>query len=734
MNAGISRRAFLQASAAAGGGLLLSLTFGCSRAPRPGAAEAGGSRLGAYIRIAPDGAVTIMAKNPEIGQGVRTMLPMMIAEELDVEWKDVTIVQADLDTDLYENQYAGGSMATSDNWDLLRRVGAAGKAMLVAAAAAEWGVPEGECAAAAGRVRHGSSGRSLGYGEVAEKAAALPAPDPATLALKDPAKYTIIGTPVRGVDNPLIVKGAPLFGIDVTVPGMAYAVIERCPVFRGKAVNANLDEVKSMPGVRDAFIVPGTLGQEINWTVDVIASGVAVVADSFWQALQARKALKVEWNEGPGATQSSVGFAARAKELARAAPAKNVHADGDAAAAIAAAARVVEASYAYPFLPHSTLEPQNCTAHVRADGSAEIWAPTQTPADGREAVAKVLGLSEDGITVHMIRAGGGFGRRLMNDYMVEAAWVSQKVGSPVKLVWTREDDLRQDYYRPGGFHFLRGGLDRQGRVVGLQDHFISFGRDGEFVNAAEMGGEAGQEFPAGFVKNLSYDVSLMELAATTGWLRAPASNALFFVLESFLDELAHASGRDPVELRLELLRGKFGNSDLVPERLAGVLETVAARSDWGKARLPARTGLGIAATYSYQGYFAHVVRVHVSAAGDVRVEKVWSVGDVGRQIINPINAENQVQGAVIEGIGHCLDQQVTFENGRVVQSNFHECPLMRMSQVPAEIDVHFRVTDYPPTGLGEPPLPPVMPALCNAIFAATGKRVRSLPIDRRLLA
>jgi isoquinoline 1-oxidoreductase beta subunit len=725
----LSRRGLiLSAGAAAGGGLLLGFG-GAAFGETPNA----GAGLGNFIRIAPDGAVTILSKNPEIGQGVKTMLPMIICEELDADWATVKIENAPLDTVKYGSQFAGGSLATPMNWDPLRRAGASARAMLISAAAQTWGVPVTECSTKAGFVIHAASGRKLRYGDLAAKAALLPAPDPYKVALKDPKDYVIIGKSVRGVDSPKVVRGEPLFGIDVVVPGMLYATYVKCPVFGGKVASANLDEVKKQPGVKDAFVVEG--GDDLAG----LLGGVAIVGDNWWRVNRARKVLKVEWNEGPTASQSSAGFAEQATAFAKDRAAKSFQTAGDVDKALGGAAHVVEAAYFYPFLAHATLEPQNCTADVRADG-VTIWAPTQNPAPGRELVCKTLGVAKDKVTVNVTRCGGGFGRRLSNDYMVEAAWISKVAGAPVKLVWNRADDIQHDFYRPAGFHYFTGGVDASGKVVAFRDHFVTFGKGDTDASSASL---SKTEFPAGLVENLSYHRSAIELGVPTGPLRAPGSNALAYVFQAFIDELAFAAGRDPVQFRLDMLAAPGAGSGVKAAgagpkatfdagRMRAVLELVADKSGWGKGDLPPRTGKGVAFYYSHLGYFAEVVQASVSAEGKVKVDKVWIAGDCGSQIINPMGAETQVQGAALDGIGEALGQAITIDKGRVVQTGFGDFPLLRIADAPP-VEVHFLRTDHPPTGLGEPALPPVVPALCNAIFAATGKRVRSLPIDPALL-
>jgi isoquinoline 1-oxidoreductase beta subunit len=720
---GASRRDLLKASVV-GGGLVLSFSI----AAKAEAAEtAGAQSLNAYVRIAPNGIVTIMAKNPEIGQGVKTSLPMMIAEELDVPWENVRIEQADCDPKLYPRQFAGGSLATPMNYDDLRRVGAVARAMLVNAAATAWNCPSGECRTEAGKVIHVSTGRKASYGSLAGQCAGVAAPDPKTVPLKDPKAYKIIGKSTPQYDVARIVKGEPMFGIDVRVPGMLYATFEKAPVFGAKVASANLDAARAVKGVRKVFVVEG------GTKLDGLLPGVAVVADSWWAARKGRNALKTQWADHPTAQQSTAGFDKRAAELNAGAPQMNLRKDGDVDAALKGAAKTVEAAYSYPFLAHAPLEPQNCTASFK-DGKMEIWAPSQNPEPGRQLVASTLGIKPEDITVHMTRVGGGFGRRLSNDYMVEAAWIAREAGAPVKLLWTREDDTHHDFYRPAGYHYFKGGVDAAGNVVAWQNHFVTFGDGAKVAPSAGMGGT---EFPARFVPNCKIDQSTMPLGVPTGPMRAPGSNAIAFVNQSFIDELAHAAGADPLAFRMKLLGDKpmvgEGPSGYNAARMRGVLAAVEKMSGWAnRGKLPKGTGMGVAFHYSHAGYFAEVVQASVAANGAVKPQKVWVAADVGRQIVNPAGALNQVQGAAIEGISHAMFQKVTIVGGAAKQSNFTDYPLLQMADAPA-VEVKFVITDYPPTGLGEPALPPVLPALCNAIFAATGKRIRNLPIDRSQL-
>ena len=540
LDARVDRRQFLRVSALAGGGLLLGtvLDFGngtellAEGAPK---APAGEFTPNAFIRLAPDGSGTIIAKNPEVGQGIKTMLPMLIAEELDVDWANVKVEQAGLDTTKFTNQVAGGSTATPNHWLPLRRVGAAARTMLVGAAAQTWGVPPAECDTASATVTHRPSGRTLKYVDLLERAATIPAPELDKVTLKNPKSFHIIGTRVRGVDNQAIVTGRPLYGIDVTVPGMRYAVFEKSPVFGGKVKSANLDVVRREPGVRNAFVVE-PVGTELTG----LLGGVAIVADSWWLARSARQKLQVEWDEGAGATLSSASIASTAASLAKAAPQRSLRKDGDVDAALAGAAKVVRAEYFYPFIAHAPLEPQNCTARF-ADGRMEIWAPTQNPQAARGLVARSLGIDEANITIHLTRGGGGFGRRLMNDYVVEAARIAKEAGTPVKLLWTREDDMHHDFYRAAGFHNFTGAVDASGKVVAWKNHFVSFGDAEKFPTAtgnppfAAGAGIGGGEFPARFVPNYALDASVMQQYVPTGYLRAPGSNGIAFATQSFID-------------------------------------------------------------------------------------------------------------------------------------------------------------------------------------------------------
>lgn len=685
-----------------------------------------------FISIAADGLVSLTARNPETGQHSLNMLPMLIAEELDVDWKDVKIVRAGVDNK-YGMQFTGGSIATPSNWEPMRQVGAAGRQMLIAAAASTWGVAASECSTASGRVHHKASNRSLGYGELASKAATSPVPDFKTLKLKDPKDYKIIGTTTNDVENKDIVMGKPIFGIDVSVPGMLYAVFEKTPVPGGRCVSANLDAIKAMKGVKHAFLVEGKprTSNFPNFLNDDpgLEAGVAIVADSWWAAQSAREKLEVKWDEGKWATQNSTDIAKQADELSKQPAARTLRKDGDVEAVFKSSdVKVVESTYVFPFIAHAPLEPQNCTAHYK-DGKLEIWSTSQTPQIGRTIVSRLMEMLEKDITIHMMRGGGGFGRRLYNDSMCEAAWISKQVGAPVKLLWTREDDMQHDYYRSGGFQYLKAAVDKSGKVAAWQNRFIGYGEGDTFTHSGQIDGN---EFPSRFVPNFLMQSTVMPLGIKTGALRAPRSNVYAWVFQSFIDEIAHVAGKDPVEFRLEMLsnmppKGTPGVMDA--QRMIDVVKLVAERSGWGKQKFPQGRALGIGFYYSHRGYFAEVADVTVSANKKIKVNKVWVAGDIGSHIINPGASENLTQGAVVDGMSEML-QEISLRNGRVVQTNYHQHPLVRMSQTPP-IEVHWIKSNNPPTGLGEPALPPILPAIANAVFTATGERIRTLPMTKQ---
>jgi isoquinoline 1-oxidoreductase subunit beta len=725
--AGLDRRTVLKASLLAGGGLALDVLF-----PLPASAlgteknsETRAAELSAFVSIAPDGIVTIMSKNPEIGQGIKTSLPMIVADELDCDWSQVRIAQADLDEKRYGDQHAGGSTATRRDWLPMRKTGAAARAMLVQAAALHWQVDAHELSTAKGRIYHASTGRSLSYGDVASAAAAVAPPDLNTVALKDPTQFTIIGRPLVGVDSHRIVRGEAMFGVDTRLPGMLYAVYEVAPAHGGRLVTADIEAARTSPAVNHVVPIFG------NGDADGgLADGVAIVASNWWLANEARAKLRVEWDLSAAKGHSSSVYRTKADAAIAAGAGADLRLDGDPAAKLAAAAKRITARYDYPFIAHAPMEPQNCTARY-TDGKVEIWVPSQTPQRGLAQLQKVFGLGPEAVTLHLTRIGGGFGRRLLNDYMVQAVAIAKAIpGVPIQLMWSRQDDMRRDYYRPGGWHSFEAGIGGNGELVAFTDHFVTFG-DGK--TPARAAGFDTEMLPGGLIEHLRYSQTMLPTVITTGALRAPGSNALCFVSQSFLDEVALAAGTDLPHLMLALLGERRevappdGGVPFDTGRAREVIEKVLETSDWPHKPAAARRAKGFAFYFSHRGYFAEVVEASV-AADKVVVHKVWVAGDIGSQIVNPMGAENQVRGAVIDGLAQALaGQAIEFVDGAVQQSNFHDFQLARIPMTP-EIEIAWVRSDKPPTGLGEPALPPVIPALTNAVFAATGTRIRSLPV------
>jgi isoquinoline 1-oxidoreductase beta subunit len=736
----VSRRTLLKVGALAGGGFALTATIpmAARAATFAKAGEPTGATLSAFVSILPDNTITIVGKNPEIGQGIKTMLPMLIAEELDADWDQVRIEQADFHATKYGFQFAGGSFATPMNWMPMRQVGAAARSMLISAAAKRWGVPESVLSAAKGKVfdTRAAAGheRSLTYGELAADAAKLTAPDPATVPLKDASKFSIIGRSISGIDSPRIVRGEPIFGVDTKLPGMRWAAYERAPTFGAKFVSADLDAARAVPGVEDVFVLQGGDNPEL------LVDGVAIIANNWWIAKQARAKLNVQWDTGKWGSHSTAGYNARAAELLAGTPAKELGKSGDVETAFASAAKVIEADYAYPFLAHVPMEPMNTTALMREDGTMEMWAPTQIPQSGHAGVAQLLGLKPEQVIVHLTRMGGGFGRRLANDFMVQAAAIAaKKPGTPVQLIWSREDDIRSDFYRPAGWHRLRAAIDASGKMTALDTHFVTFETNGQVPMPASM---APDEFPAKFLDNTRFGQSTIETRVPMGSLRAPRSNALSFVYQSFLDEVAQAQGKDLPSMMLELMAGRdafpgsrgFGGMETPgysPPRASAVIRKAMEMSNWSAASGDGRAK-GFGFYFSHLGYFAEVVEASLGERGAVNVHNVWAAGDVGSHIINPFGAHNQVEGAIIDGLGQALALAVEIENGGAKQSNFHEYQIPRMPMTP-RIQIQWVKSDNAPTGLGEPALPPVIPALTNALAKLTGKRIRRLPIDTKQL-
>lgn len=715
----LDRRSFLRLTGFAGGGLMLGFLLGCERDPKA-PLEKSGFKPNAYIQISAD-RILVYAQNPEMGQGVKTSLPMMIVEELDAAWQDVQVEQAPIDANVYDRQVAGGSRSVPTMWGPLRGAGATVRAMLMAAAATRWGVTVAECQTANSFVEHPSSGRRIHYRELASDVATQPIPAPETLRFKKQSEYRLLGSRITGVDNHAIVTGQPLFGIDQLVPSMKYAVYQKCPATGGSVVKANLDTIRALPGVVDAFVLEG------NGNVAELMPGVAIVANNTWAAIGAKRMLDVTWDESGAAADNWQESVAKAIAIADSRGEETIVETGDVDGAFKAAASTVDGFYSYKFLSHAQLEPQNCTASYK-DGRIELWAPTQTPQRGLSSVANTLKISESKVTVHQMRGGGGFGRRLKNDYMCEAAAISKRIEAPVKLLWTREDDMAHDFYRAGGFHAMKGCVDDKGKLSGWQDHFITFSPDGR--RPVTGGSMSASDFPGGLLKNYRLQQTKLPWLTPCGAWRAPGSNVFAFVVQSFIHELAVAAGRDHLEFLLEIFDQQMATkendvSSLDSGRAANVITLAAQKAGWGRV-MPKGRALGLAFCFSHAGHVAEVAEVSVDTGRKLKVHNVVVAADVG-PIINLSGAENQCEGSVIDALSAMLGQAVTHEKGRVQQTNFDSYPIMPIAHAPS-IEVHFVESDYPPTGLGEPALPPLAPAICNAIFTATGHRIRSLPI------
>ncbi len=725
----VPRRQFLKLSGLAGGGLVLAFAMGKgSKLQAATKAEAVENDLfspNAFVQIKPDGAIVIAAKNPEVGQGIKTFLPMIVAEELEVPWESVRVEQSEIDRDRFGIQSAGGSQSTPRNWDPLRQAGAVARVMLVSAAAKRWRVSESICKADQGFVVNTESGTKLSYAELASDAAKLPVPDGKEVPLKKRSEYKLLGKFVGGVDNLDIVTGKPLFGIDQNLPGLRYATYTKCPSFGGEVKSANLDEVKAAPGVIDAFVIKGN-GQETQ-----LYSGVAIIAKTTYEAFQAEKILQVEWDTRRASSDSWSSLSETAEKIT-AEPGQTVDDKGDFDSAIGNAKTVVNGFYTYPFLSHANLEPQNCTAWFR-NGSLELWAPTQTPQGIAGQVSGLLGIEAEKVKVNQLRIGGGFGRRLINDYACEAAAIAHRVDGPVKLMWTREADMAHDFYRVGGFHRFTAALDKNGKLNGLRDRTIVYSpKNGDGKRPVKGGNVRANNVQCPEIPNLRIETYDVPLQVPTGWWRAPGSCSLAWVFQSFLHEASVAAKRDHLEFLLEqfgkprwLVDGRA--NALNTERAINVTKLAAERGDWGKPMKSGR-GRGISFYFSHLGYFAQVAEVEVSPAGKVKVERVVVAGDVG-MLLNKSGGENQVEGSVVDGLSVLAGQGITFEDGVVSESNFDNYPLLRMPSTP-QIDIHWLTTDYSPTGIGEPAFPPLAPAVTNAIFDATGKRIRTMPISK----
>lgn len=696
MKATVTRRDFLKVSTLAGGGMLLS--FQANSFSSLFETESEVFQPNAFLSISPDGLITLMAPNPEVGQGVKTSLPMLVAEELDADWSNVRVEQAGLDTKNYQRQVAGGSGSVRSSWESFRKAGAAARQMLIEAAAQKWNVPLSECFTEKGFVIHKPTGRTLNYGALATAASKLAVPK--EIKLKDPKDYKLIGQRIVNVDAQKIATGKMPFGIDTRREGMLTAMVAR-PAFGKKLKSVDDSRAKQVKGVKQVI---------------VFDNKVAVLATSTWAAKKGRDALRIEWEED-GKPESTPDYNAAFMQLIEKTSNDPKRNDGNVEEARSKADKVLESIFYAPFLPHAPLEPMNFFADVRED-RAELFGPTQTPARTRTEAARILELPEEKITVGMSRMGGGFGRRLQADYSVEAAQISKLAKNPVLVVWTREDDMQGGFYRPAGMYRYRASI-KNNQLTGW--HLIA---------AAANSPNASREnnFPAGAVPNFRVDSHNYQTAITVGPWRAPNHNFIAFTEESFIDEIALELGKDPVAFRLELLeRAKqqpTGTVAYEPDRYINVVKRAAEMGNWGKQ---GERGIfkGFGAHFSFGTYVAQVADISIEN-NKVKVHKVYCAVDCGR-VINYSGAETQIEGGIIDGLGHMLYGEITFRNGEVEQKNFNTYRLIRIPDAP-DIQVEFINTDAEPQGLGEPGLPPIGAAVANAIFAATGKRIRKLPV------
>jgi isoquinoline 1-oxidoreductase subunit beta len=693
-----SRRDFLKTTALTGGGLVLGFSWFSSKAFAPVVITANTLPFNAYLSIAPSGIVTIFSPNPEIGQGIKTAFPIIVAEELDADWEKVQVEQAALDTKRFERQVTGGSGAIKHSWERLRKAGATARYMLVEAAAKKWSVPAAECTTSKGFVMH-SSGKKLSYGELANEAALITPPK--DIKLKANSDFSLIGTSVKGVDNNAILTGKPLFGMDYKRDGMLYAVIQRPPAFGQKLKSFDATEAKKMAGV-----------------VDVVSfdNKVAVVGKSTWQTMQARKALQIVWeNDKP--LENSADHDRILKEMLNSSDKATVHRkDGDVETAFKNAHKIVESAYQCPFLPHNAMEPMNFFAHFKGD-SIEMAGPSQTPEAAQKQVAKLLNLPPDKVTIELTRMGGGFGRRLNTDYALEAAELSSIIKAPVKVTWTREDDMAGGIYRPAVRYRFKAALDKMGNITAFMLH-------GASINAGNA--TRPDNFPAGAVDNLLVQSSDYKSPITTGPWRAPITNFLAYAEQAFLDEVAQAAGKDPIQLRMELLekaqKSPVGKITYDINRFKEVSKLVAEKAGWGKKKKG--VSLGFSVYFSHASYVAQIAEV-ILVKGKPVIKKVVAAVDCGI-VINESSAKNQVFGAIVDGLGHAMHGNMTFKEGVPQQNNYDKYRLIRYNEVP-EIEVYFVNNGIDPTGLGEPALPPTGGAIANAIYKTTGKRLYNQP-------
>jgi isoquinoline 1-oxidoreductase beta subunit len=722
----VNRRDFLKTTGLAGSALILGVNV-LPRRSEAGVLDDADFQPNVFIGIDEDGTITLTVHRQELGQGGRTACAMMLAEELEVAIDDVAIVQAVGDLK-YGGQHTAGSTTVVTSWTPLRTAGAAAREMLIAAAATNWGVAASECRCERGEVIHGASGRRLVYGELASAAAVLPVPD--SPELKRPEDYKIIGKPTRMIDVPAITSGAAIFGYDITVPGMLYASLERSPRVRGTIKSYDADAARAVDGVVDVVeLEAGASGLNNN--------SIAVVAENSWAALEGRKALAAEWDSGPLPDETSAEYGVRLEEIASQ-PGRAAREEGDVDAALAAADRVIEAVYTGPYLAHSPMEPPVATARIE-NGVCEVWASAQAPMWARQEVAAAIGFSPADVTVHVPLVGGAFGRKSKPDSSVEAAMLAQKIGRPVRVAFTKEDDIRHGFYRAQNCQKYIGAIDGDGNVSGLlaRSVFPAIGWQFSGVQEGPYGGALSQGFSniPYRIPNLRLESGAVGSSLRIGWLRSVHTTFHAFGVNSFIDELAHATGRDPVAFHLELLGEprilEPSNEDRANPyrfdtgRLSQVIEAAAEMGNWGR-ELPEGHGLGIAAQYSFRSYVAMVAHVSVDASGDLTVHEIHAAVDCG-PVVNPLTVEAQMQGAVGIGLSFALHGKITVKDSVVEQSNYHDYPVVRLDEMPT-VHSRFIQTEGLPAGIGEPGVPPAAPAVVNAIFAATGVRIRDLPI------
>jgi isoquinoline 1-oxidoreductase beta subunit len=695
-----SRREFLKNISLSGGGLLLGFSFmdaEASEMPALMPKDVDIAGFNSYISIANDGIISVFSPNPELGQNIKTSFAMVVCDELDADWNKVKVIQAPLDTSKFDRQLTGGSGAIPHSWKRLRNAGATARYLLVAAAAAKWNVPVTECTTENGFVLHKASGKKAGYGELATAASKITVPG--EVKLKDPKDFKLIGKPIRNVENQNIVTGKPLFGLDFYREGMVFATIQRPPAFGQKIKSVNADEAKSMPGIID---------------VVTFKNNVAVVGKSTWEVLKAKKTLAIEY-EAEKTLESSADHNQIFSKLMESTEAKLRRKDGDVDAAFRNAARVLKSEYECPFVPHNPLEPMNFFAHVREDG-IELVGPTQTPGSARKAVSDLLKVPEDKITVDITRLGGGFGRRLKFDYVVEAAELSSIIKKPVKVIWTREDDMGGGSYRPAVRYRFEAALDANNEIIGYKCRGVGINVENPMRQ---------DNFPSGSIENLLIDSVEHQSPITTGAWRAPVTNFLAYAEQSFLDEIAVATGKDPVQMRLDLLK-RAKEKPVGPirydiDRMATVIKTVAEKAQWGKKK---DVFQGFSVYFSHASYVGQVCEV-VMKEGKPKVQKIYAVSDCG-VVINSSGALQQVMGGITDGYGTAMFGKLSFRNGEPEQKNFDRYRLIRMNEIP-EIEASFVNNGIDPTGLGEPALPPTGGAVANAIFKATGVRIKKQP-------